>query len=215
MAHQELTAGGVLNRTIDLLKANVSHTGGYVVGLAVLGTILDVLGVGSNFIYSIASSAAAYFLSRSMLATAGFSLTPANRFGAYIGMGILAGLGILVGFLLLVIPGIILFVRWLPAYGILIAEDAKVTDALGASWERTRDSFWPLLVVSLIYVGLLAVALGGMVLLASIPGISTVASSIPFNLLLAVVGAFSVGLGIAAYLMLGPQANGELGEVFA
>lgn len=215
MARDDLSAGGLLDRTMDLLKANVSHTGGYIVGLAVLGTILDMVGTGSNFVYSIASAAAAYFLSRSMLSAAGYTLSPANRFGAFFGLGILAGLATIVGLILLVVPGIIVFVRWLPAYGILIAEDARVTDALRTSWHRTADSFWPLLVVALIYWAIMGAAIGGMVVVATDPGISVLASSIPFNLLIAAGSAFSVGLSIAAYLMLGPQPSGDLGEVFA
>lgn len=215
MTQNELSAGGLLDRAFDLLKGNPLHTAAYVGGLALLGIVLDVAGSGSNFIYSIANAAVAYFLSRSMLAGAGFSLGAANRFGAYFGLGILGGLGMLVGLVLLVVPGIILFVRWLPAYGILIAEDSGVIDAMRTSWHRTADSFWPLFTVSLVYWAVLAISIGGMVLLSVDPGVSLLASSIPFNLLLAAASAFSVALGLAAYLLLGPQVSAELGEVFA
>ncbi len=83
------------------------------------------------------------------------------------------------------------------------------------SWHRTASSFWPLFIVALIYWATVVVVIGGMALMAGDTDSLALGIAIPFNLAISAAGAFSVGLGIAAYLTLGPQANGDLGEVFA
>ena len=50
-------------------------------------------------------------------------------------MGIMYGLGILFGFLLFIIPGIILATVWLLAWFVLVDRDVLPTQALGKSYE--------------------------------------------------------------------------------
>jgi hypothetical protein len=70
------------------------------------------------------------------------------------GMAILSGLGILAGFLLLIVPGVILYVMWSVAAPALVEERLGPVAALGRSRELTRGARWKvfglLLVVTVI-----------------------------------------------------------------
>ncbi len=215
MVKDDVDAGAVFNRTIELLLSQPKATLVYVAVLAMLGLGLDLAGNDSSVIFNIASTAAGLLLSRHILAKVGYNVGTSPRFGAYIGLGILAGLATIVGFVLLIVPGVILFVRWLPAYGILLTEDAGVTEALGTSWQRTAASFWPLLAVTVLYGVAIVAVLGGAFLLASNPDLPIWLWSVPMNLGIAVASAFAVCLGLAAHILLDPHAPQGLEQVFA
>jgi uncharacterized membrane protein len=59
-----------------------------------------------------------------------------------IGLSILFTLGLMFGLLLLVVPGIILFVRWSVASAALVEEDGGVIEAFSRSNELTRGARW-------------------------------------------------------------------------
>lgn len=62
-----------------------------------------------------------------------------------IGLSIVAGLGIVLGLLLLVVPGIILFLMWSVAVPVLVEERAGVIGSLHRSAELTSGSKWRIL----------------------------------------------------------------------
>jgi hypothetical protein len=137
-----------------------------------------------------------------------------DLYGAYFGLSLLSGLGIVLGIVLLVIPGIVLLVRWLPAYAILLSEDTDVPEALSQSWERTRSQFWPVLAAVLLVLLLGAAS-------AAIYAASEISSAVPEeaaiiagNLALTLTSAVFTALGVAVYRLLGAKAD-TLGEVFA
>ncbi|MDJ0642238.1 MAG: hypothetical protein QNJ15_05435 [Erythrobacter sp.] len=108
---------------------------------------LEILGEGFFFPAMIVDFLCAYFLTvwlikRGDLAPSGLM----GGFGTYFLLSLLSGFAILIGSLLFVVPGIILMVRWLPLYGYALAEGAESTDAMGLSWEATREHFWTLFV---------------------------------------------------------------------
>jgi hypothetical protein len=74
-------------------------------------------------------------------------LTPggiASLLGATILMTILSNLGIMIGLLLLIIPGLLLLVRWSLAGPILVVERAGTMQSMGRSAELTRGYFGPI-----------------------------------------------------------------------
>ncbi|MEL7684209.1 hypothetical protein AAG594_07710 [Citromicrobium bathyomarinum] len=79
---------------------------------------------------------AAFFLLRQMLEQIGRPARGGNLL-SYVTMSVLAMIGLMIGFVLLVIPGLILLVRWSAANGFLLSGDKGITGALGASWEAT------------------------------------------------------------------------------
>lgn len=74
---------------------------------------------------------------------------------ALISAGLLAGLGILVGFVLLVVPGLYLLVRWSLLAPVIVLERRQARDAFGRSADLVRGHGWRMLWVVLV-VGLLA-----------------------------------------------------------
>ena len=105
-------------------------------------------------------------------AALGESLGVALRsFWVLLAVGIVAGLGIGLGMVLLIVPGVILFLLWFVAGPIAVAEKAGVGRSLARSRTLTRDHRWWLLLLTVVYlvlslvigmlVGLAGVALGG------------------------------------------------------
>jgi hypothetical protein len=78
-----------------------------------------------------------------------------------IGFGILAGIGIAIGFVLIVIPGLILLTFWSVGAPAIVVEGAGPIDAFGRSWKLVRGEAWSvfgvLLLVFLIVIVVQAV----------------------------------------------------------
>jgi hypothetical protein len=74
-----------------------------------------------------------------------------------IGFGILFGIGVTIGFLLLVVPGLILITFWSVGAPAIVVEGIGPVDAFGRSWRLVRGDAWAvfgtLLVVLLIVIG--------------------------------------------------------------
>jgi hypothetical protein len=68
------------------------------------------------------------------------SVTPV--LGALIGAGVLAGIGIGIGFLLLVIPGLILLTIWALLAPVIVIERAGVVPAFGRSRQLVQGNGW-------------------------------------------------------------------------
>lgn len=73
-----------------------------------------------------------------------------SRFGALVLVTILTGVLALAGFILLVIPGIIVVVRLLLASPAVMVEDNSATDAMRRSWRLVKGFFWKAVGVSLL-----------------------------------------------------------------
>jgi hypothetical protein len=93
-------------------------------------------------------------------ATVGQLLSAATPvLGQLILVGILAGIGILIGFVLIIIPGLILITIWSVAAPVVVLERPGALKALGRSRELVRGNGWQVfgvIVVLVIGVGILA-----------------------------------------------------------
>lgn len=70
-----------------------------------------------------------------------------------IGLGILFTLGIMLGFLLLIIPGILLYLMWIVAAPVMMAENTGIVDSLKRSAQLTKGSKrWILLFLVIVIV---------------------------------------------------------------
>jgi hypothetical protein len=78
------------------------------------------------------------------LAPPGHNLAPFARFFL---LSLLTQLGLWLGFVALIIPGILLMVRWSMAVPTLIAGNFTVGEAVRFSWHATADHFRPILIV--------------------------------------------------------------------
>lgn len=91
------------------------------------------------------------------------SVTPV--LGALIGAGILAGLGIALGFVLLVVPGLILLTWWAVVAPVVVMERPGITAALGRSRALVRGNGWVfgVLVLLVIVQALLGAVIGALI----------------------------------------------------
>ena len=88
---------------------------------------------------------------------------------ALIAVSILAGVGIAIGFVLLIVPGLILLTFWSVVAPVTVIERPGVLSAFGRSWELVRGYGWPVfgtivLVFLLVVAASIAAALIGLAL---------------------------------------------------
>jgi hypothetical protein len=70
--------------------------------------------------------------------------------GLMIGSGILIG----IGFILLIVPGVLLALRWCVAAPVLVLEGRGIPESMGRSADLTRDRRWSIFLLFLIYFGI-------------------------------------------------------------
>lgn len=87
-----------------------------------------------------------------------------------IGAGLLAGLAIGFGFLLLIVPGLILLTIWAVIAPVIVVEHSGVMDAFGRSREMVRDNGWQ--VFGVIFVVFVIATVASLVLAAIGAGVS-------------------------------------------
>jgi hypothetical protein len=75
-------------------------------------------------------------------------------FWPIVGFSILYGLGLIVGFLLLIIPGIILILMWWPARMLLIDDQAGVMDSFGVARQITKGNWGTTFILGLASFGI-------------------------------------------------------------
>jgi ABC-type multidrug transport system fused ATPase/permease subunit len=113
-----------------------------------------------------------------------------------IGAGILAGIAIGVGFLLLVVPGLILLTIWAVIAPVIVVEHSGVMESFGRSRELVRSNGWQ--VFGVIFVVFLIAAIVSAILGAIGTGISdSVGMRILFNLIASTLTAPIAALAAA------------------
>lgn len=154
-----------------------------------------------------------YFLLAQFLESAGRLPDRSTRIWAYVGLSILGMLGMVLGLMLLIVPGIILMVRWAASSGYLIGARTGIVDALGQSWEATRGHSWPIFFAGLvlflgiaIFSGAIAGAAGFSEIQLLIAATSSVAEALANALMLA--------FGIGVYILIHDDTE-ETADVFA
>lgn len=170
---------------------------------------LAVIAVTATFIMGVALNFWLYAGMVKQTASPGFA-----RFLPWVGIYILASLGIIFGFVLLIVPGVILIVRWTITLPLVIEGRMPAMDTFGASWDRTKECAWSIfggLVILFILFSILstivaggAIAIGGAfgIGAAAITALSEAVSTVLFT-------AFAVG----AYRLLDDNTD-ALTEVF-
>ena len=142
MDERAMSAGRIIERMLDLFRDNAVPIVVAILALAVLGTAWDYAYPDSwlSLPLNIASAVAQYWVIRQVLARE--DLLAANLAGApisYIGVSFLSFVGIMLGFMLLIVPGILLTLRWMPVVPLVLGvERLHTNDALGEAWNRTR-----------------------------------------------------------------------------
>ncbi len=134
--------GQLIARLSALLLDNAVPATIAVVGLTVLITAADLVSseVEALILSSVASAVGQYLLLRNTLGRIGLLAEHPNRaIGSFILASILIGLGLVLGVIALVIPALILALRWTPALPLVLgAERLNATDALEEAMRRTK-----------------------------------------------------------------------------
>jgi hypothetical protein len=153
-----------------------------------------------------------YLLLARFLAVRGRLHTGGGRFWHYLGMAIISTIAVVFGLLLLIVPGVIMLVRWSAASGFVIGAGEGVDGSLGASWEATKGRGWSIFLAAVIlFVGILVCA-------GVAGGIAGAVGADLGNAVAAFVEAAASGVfaafGIAVYCLVTDDAK-EISEVFA
>jgi len=85
-----------------------------------------------------------------------------------LGLGIVVGVGIIAGMILLIVPGIILAVRWSVAAPVVVAERVGIFDAMGRSAKLTENNRWAIFGLMVLYA--IVVWVVSIVVMLAIPG---------------------------------------------
>lgn len=150
------------------------------------------------------------------LSLADCALRAVKKLLPLIGLGIVMTIGIGFGLMLLIVPGVILYLMWIVATPVMMAEDRGVIDSLKRSAELTSGSKRMIFVLLLIFLVLVIVF--GM-LVAFIGSLSPLLLAIVTLASNTVVGALQ-GAGVASiYVNLRSEKEGTdtgaLAEIFA
>lgn len=181
--------GSALGLMLGLVDASDSIAG-LSMGFSVDATD-DLASVGYELLLLVVTVVASYLLLARYLESVGRLPDRSTRIWAYVGMSILSTLAVVLGLVLLIVPGIILLVRWSAASGFLVGSRTGVVEALEQSWNATRGHSWPIFGAALVLFLLLAIAAG------VIGGIAGVTGS---DLAIAIVSGFAEAFGNAASL---------------
>lgn len=215
MMPERESAGYLLGETAHLLRVNAGNA------LAALG-IMTLLGVVADLYPDFAGPAGLasivvnlvlqYAISSAVLLH--YDLLGGGprrqRLGALLGLNILSGIGILLGLVILIVPGVYLFVRWSAAVPALIAEEAGISESLGRSAEAVGGRFWHVFAaIAVLWTPGVAGVLTSALLAESEPLIASLVLNLPVNLCLI------AGWHLAVAIYAGRQDVGRLAEVFA
>ena len=212
----KLEVRDILARLQEVAGENATGAAAVVIGLTIANLLIDQLPTmtqsGTNLLAGLISLAGQYYLTINALELLDARPVVRPRFGALWGMGIVSGLGIVLGLVLLILPGLYLMVRWAIAAPVMIAEDLKVSDALGRSWQLTRPNAGPILGAMLV-IFVPAILIGGGSALLLTEGQPLLAMAI---LYLCLFGALALSwlAAVATYSLVMPT-HGDLVEVFA
>lgn len=209
--------GQIMDESTRLVRAAWLAALAYVVVLTGVGIFADQMSdlSASNFIFSVVSFVMGFVLTVQLLREGG--LVPrglAGGFGGYFGMSLLSGLGIALGIVLVIIPGLVLFVRWSSAYGYMLGEGDGVTEALGRAWEATGAHFWPLALAMLVPVAVNIGAAVSLILGSNEDGSISVPLSVLANGTISVAHVAITVVGVATFALLRDRGD-ALAEVFA
>ncbi|WP_340586230.1 hypothetical protein [Erythrobacter alti] len=232
---RQLDIGEILGRTAETVSSAGRDVAVFVLLIGGLGALGVALALTTNIAMEFASDMTAsvpgglaaalfdlslslvtwiagFFLMRRYLEASGRQSSGVAHVWLYLGMSILSFLGLVAGLILLIIPGIILMVRWSAASGFLISGEKGVTQSLGASFEATKGSGWQIFfaaIILLLGLGVIGAVIGGIFGTLSLTVLIYVSAFLE-----AFSNAIFLAFGIAIYLLLS-DGNEAVREVFS
>lgn len=234
---RDLTVSSLIGGMLDLLRATATQTAVYVLAIGGLGAFGVIAGLteaepewgvrwGRSFsatdepvtifyglVTFVVGVLGGLLYLKSLYATRRPVSPGVSGFWSYFGLAIVSGIGTLLGFILLIIPGIFVMIRWSASNGFLIGSGKSISESLSASWDATRGHGWPIFFAGLI----LLVAM--IVLLAVLEGVASLGNQTIRQALGALgetlLGAVFMVFAATIYFQVDTEYAGELREVFA
>jgi hypothetical protein len=146
---QALVAAGSLFAAQNAAESGLGGAYGQVIALGLVGWIVAMVGtymLQAGVLYAAVSQMNGRTVEFGQMASTGFSFVL-----PLFGLGILMGLALIVGFVLLIVPGILMSVAWIVAAPAIVIERKSVTESFGRSADLTRDNRWAIFALCLIY----------------------------------------------------------------
>jgi hypothetical protein len=235
---KDASVGGILGELVSVLERSARDVAIYVLvlggitafgvlaGLAetTAGTLDYGFRVDANdsagsalfeFFSAVASLFGTYLLLARMLAAGGRLGVTGGRFWPYLGMTILSVIAIVLGLFLVIVPGIILLVRWSAASGFVIGAGESATGSLSASWNATKGHGWAIFFASLILLVAIAVCYGVVGVIAGTLGLDGSPADVLAAFVETAASGLFAGFGIAIYNRCAGEDAQGLSKVFA
>lgn len=206
---RELKIGKIIDETLGVLERCVLPGLVYLVVMTALNVPatrygLDHQSAGSQAVLSLFSLfvgiVGGYFLTEAMLRQTGHRLPGAGEaFLPYVGLSILSILGTIVGFVLLILPGLIVMARWSVAAPLLLSRGEGPVQALKSSWERTRGNEFTIIVAALaLAAAFIAIAIFAGVFYEDDDMVGMIVSQLAST----AIGVVLTGMGVALFGLL-------------
>lgn len=139
-----------------------------------------------------------------------------RKFWPLLGLGLLFGLGIALGFLLLIVPGVILYLMWIVAAPVMMAEDKGIMESFKRSTELTSGSKGMIFLLIIIFVVAAAIigGIGGAIGVFSVT-VSVIAAAIINTITGALQGAGIASIYVDLRTAKEGTDRGTLADVFS
>lgn len=217
LAPRELKIRTIVDKTLGVVEYSVAAVLLYIVGLAAIDFAityysLDITAPMQQSAFALLKFAVgivgAYLVLSAMVRKTGlYSGEGGETFSPYVALSLLSTLGILAGFVLFVIPGLLILARWSIAQPMLVARGGGVMNALGESWGRTKGNEFSILVAALaLLIVPIAIAIACGVLFEKTDVVGIAVSQLATT----AISAMILALNVALYGLLvggGPASN--------
>ena len=184
---------------------------GYMVVMVALGLWVDTTETGAQVLLlpNVVSIPLGYFLTTEMIDRSGLGQgSPSGGFAIYLGLSIVSGIALFVGFVLLLLPGLVLLVRWAPAYAIALVEGVGATSALQRAWHMTKGHGAAIFIVMLVPIALAAGGIGLSLFLETDETLMAIPESLVLNIGLFGATVAGTAIGLASYSLLCDRYEG-------
>lgn len=206
---------GLFAQAFGLARERIALFSAAVTILTALGTAIDLSPEGAAGAITTLYTLPSLYL-QALLTAAALGLDPirtaSRRFPAIFGLSLLFGIGIVFGLVLLIIPGLLLLVRWSLSLPVLLGEESGVTESLRRSWELTAEHW----MLALAVTSVLLLAWTPLLVLALLaPDQMAAPVVIALNLYNSLAIAFQWLLVAALYRRLCGQGHSSLPQIFS
>ena len=220
MTENQIGFSDIVNECVSLLREHFGFVLLVTTVIAAGSIVLDLLNENVNIVVGglIVGVFVQYLFTEKVLV----DLVPEGlsekrrKYGALFAASILGTLGIVFGFVLLIVPGLILMSGWSAATPFIVVERKGGIEALKSSWRATSPARVPLALVFLVYCLAIAVLLGIFAFQVETSGADgeDLMSIIMDNVFSSIMYVSNWLLGSAVYRLVAPRGN-ELANVFS